>query len=114
MISGTNKTEIPLVSGDLQEAVHSASLKSFFIALSLLALLFSKPLFDLGRYAFQESFYSHIILIPFISAYLLRQTIPSPLAPARGSLAIVASLSVLGLLVLSICAIVHFSLKALS
>ena len=37
----------------------------------ILALAFIRPLMDLISYAAQRDFYSHILLIPFISAYLI-------------------------------------------
>lgn len=45
--------------------------KHLFIALGALTLVFGKVLFDLFQYAAKTELYSHIILIPVISAYLI-------------------------------------------
>src|SRR6266487_6180810 len=46
-----------------------------FLRLSFVVLVlflgFSKPLYDLVRFALKSDLYSHIVLIPFISAYLV-------------------------------------------
>jgi exosortase C (VPDSG-CTERM-specific) len=57
-----------------------------FLAAGALALAFSLPLYQLVRFALQNDLYSHVILIPFISLYLVwikRKTLPPPSAPAR-------------------------------
>src|SRR5207247_2624244 len=67
----------------------------------LLLICFGKPLFDLARFARQSELYSHILLIPFISAYLIwlkRQDLaplgePAPrwaVLPGLGSAALLA------------------------
>jgi exosortase C (VPDSG-CTERM-specific) len=38
----------------------------------LLAICFGKPLYDLLLFAWQSDLYSHILLVPFISLYLIR------------------------------------------
>lgn len=51
-----------------------------------LALLFAWPLFDLARFSLKEELYSHLLLIPFISGYLiwqLRAELPAPGQPDR-------------------------------
>ena len=40
----------------------------------VLVLVFSLPLYSLVRFALQSTLYSHIVLIPFISLYLARQS----------------------------------------
>jgi exosortase C (VPDSG-CTERM-specific) len=53
----------------------------------VLVIGFGKPLFDLTRYAVHSSLYSHIVLIPFISLYLLRlqrRNLALDSQPARG------------------------------
>ena len=55
------------------------SLLQFTWAAAGLVLLFSPALWNLFRYALDESFYSHILLIPFACAYLIwqrRQALP--------------------------------------
>ncbi|HKQ40124.1 MAG TPA: exosortase/archaeosortase family protein [Verrucomicrobiae bacterium] len=44
--------------------------RKFALAAVAVALLFAKPLFDLAHFAINSSTFSHIILIPFIAAYL--------------------------------------------
>jgi exosortase C (VPDSG-CTERM-specific) len=46
-------------------------LMGFLLFGVLLAAAFSKPLFDLVRYAAHQELHSHIILIPFVSVYLI-------------------------------------------
>ena len=41
------------------------------LVMLVLVLFFSKPLYDLVRFALKSDLYSHIVLIPFISAYLV-------------------------------------------
>lgn len=43
----------------------------FLFVLFALVLCFGKPLFDLAQYAFRTELYSHVLLIPFVSAYLV-------------------------------------------
>jgi exosortase C (VPDSG-CTERM-specific) len=61
-------------------------LGGFILTTFALVLCFSRPLYDLVRFAISSELYSHIVLIPFISAYLVwvkRQTLPPPSTPAR-------------------------------
>lgn len=55
-------------SGRIHEALSSP--RHFALAAGAVALLFAKPLFDLTRFALNSDTFSHIILIPFIAAYL--------------------------------------------
>ena len=55
-------------SGRIQETVSSP--RSFAFAAAAVTLLFAKPLFDVTRFALNSDTFSHIILIPFIAAYL--------------------------------------------
>jgi len=47
-----------------------SSARKFATAIAVIVLLFSKPLFDLVQFAFNSTMYSHVVLIPFIAAYL--------------------------------------------
>jgi len=47
--------------------------KPFLIAAGALLLVFAKVLFDLFSYSLKTEMYSHIILIPFITGYLVHQ-----------------------------------------
>ena len=73
----------------------------FVVATGALALGFSMPLYHLIRLAADSDLYSYIILIPFISGYLVwtkRTTLPPPPAPAHSwtsSLLLVAAAGVL-------------------
>jgi exosortase C (VPDSG-CTERM-specific) len=42
------------------------------VVFGLLAVGFAKPLFDLVNFAFRSTIYSHILIIPFLTGYLLR------------------------------------------
>jgi exosortase C (VPDSG-CTERM-specific) len=70
-------------SGRIQEAV--ASPRNFAIATGVLVMLFAKPLFDLTRFALNASTFSHIILIPFIAAYLASLRWKTALQPSAPS-----------------------------
>ena len=74
----------------------------FLILAGVLALVFCKPLWELARYSFKSEMYSHVLLIPLITAYLIwidRQRIP--LGSARPSRAAVIPL-LLGALTLAV------------
>ena len=49
------------------------SLCSFGVFLGILLICFAKPLFQLAQFAIKSTLYSHVVLIPFISAYFIRQ-----------------------------------------
>jgi exosortase C (VPDSG-CTERM-specific) len=58
----------------------------FFTATAILVLVFGKPLFDLTRLAIDNSLYSYIPLIPFISLYLIwlqKKKLPAISPPAH-------------------------------
>ena len=50
---------------------ETASLRRFLSATAVLLLCFSLPLFQVMRFALQSAFSSYIVLVPFISGYLL-------------------------------------------
>jgi exosortase C (VPDSG-CTERM-specific) len=116
MICDANKSEISLAAA-LENDSRLASMKllrPFGCYVAILTLLFAKPLFDLARYALQESFYSHILLIPFISIYLLRQKISFPVRPGAASPLLGCGLIAAGLASLGITAATYFSSGHLS
>jgi exosortase C (VPDSG-CTERM-specific) len=58
---------------------------AFGLATAVLVLGFSRPLYDLMRFAAGSQLYSYILLIPLISLYLIwlrRQKLPRPSEPA--------------------------------
>ena len=64
----------------------SSRLRSFALATVVLALCFAVPLHDLMRFAATSEFHSYILLIPFISAYLVwlkKGSFPVCSEPAR-------------------------------
>jgi exosortase C (VPDSG-CTERM-specific) len=66
---------------------RSSHLRSFVWATVVLALCFAVPLYDLTRFAAGSELYSYILLIPFISLYLVwlkRHNLPPASKPARG------------------------------
>jgi exosortase C (VPDSG-CTERM-specific) len=71
--------DVAPVSRDSQGAALSGerfvpswkSLKAVAIFTAVLIVLFAQPLFALIKFAPQKELYSHILLIPFISAYLI-------------------------------------------
>ena len=52
-------------------AQPSDRLRKLAIAATALAVCFSVPLFELVKFALQSDLYSHVLLIPFLSVYLL-------------------------------------------
>ncbi|MFT3868839.1 MAG: exosortase/archaeosortase family protein [Nibricoccus sp.] len=66
---------------------HQAeALRKCIVPLTVLVLVFSLPLYSLVRFSVQSSLYSHIVLIPFVSAYLIwvqRASLPAVAAPWR-------------------------------
>ena len=54
-------------------SANSRNWRVFLFLAIALAVCFSKPLYDLLRLSLKEEIYSHILLIPFISAYLFGQ-----------------------------------------
>ncbi len=57
-----------------------------FLATGALVIAFALPLYHLVRFALREDLYSHIVLIPFVSLYLVwvrRKALPPASAPAR-------------------------------
>jgi len=78
-----------------------AQMRNFFLVTAVLALCFSKPLYDLIRFAAGDDLYSYIPLIPMISLYLVwpqKKKLLLPSEPARkltacflaGGLAVIA------------------------
>jgi exosortase C (VPDSG-CTERM-specific) len=78
-----NKTNEAVASEPARPpAKHPGRLGGFSLATFALILGFSRPLYDLVRFAIQSDLYSHIVLVPCISLYLVwvkRKTLP----PAR-------------------------------
>jgi exosortase C (VPDSG-CTERM-specific) len=71
------EAEIPLPR--LVKTGPRAGLMAFWIAVSFLILCFGRVLFDLAAYASKESLHSHILLVPFVSGYLVwivRRSLP--------------------------------------
>jgi exosortase C (VPDSG-CTERM-specific) len=102
MMLPAHKEQIPIPLAQLSKSSHSARrFAPFFIFSAVLLILFSKPILDLAKFAFQESFYSHLLLIPFISAYLIQQRVDLHFTPRRGSLMIAGGLFAVGVLLLA-------------
>ena len=70
-----NISELPILKypwrKQVAEPPTSRRLKAFLAFSVLLALAFSRPLIALVTHAFRTDIHSHIVLIPFISAYLI-------------------------------------------
>lgn len=93
--------DLPSSSSGAAAGKFSGPFRRLAFALGVLALIFGKPLFDLVRYSLHEEFYSHIILIPFICAYLIwidRSKLP---APAHGNIGLAAIPALAGLALLA-------------
>jgi exosortase C (VPDSG-CTERM-specific) len=70
---------------DAQAAMQSRQLRRLGVATALLALCFGAPLLQLISFAWQSEFFSYIVLVPFISGYLVwtmrRSLIQEPVRP---------------------------------
>lgn len=86
----------------------SSSRKFAFAALAI-ALLFAKPLFDLAQFAFNSTLFSHVILIPFIAAYLASLRWKTTLAQSTPSLRPAIIPAALGLFLLMASMFAHTS-----
>jgi len=76
----------PSVRPNRKPVKHLGPFGRFVLATVALALCFSVPLCDLVWFAIKSQLYSHIILIPFISLYLVwlrRQSLPPHSEPDR-------------------------------
>ncbi len=87
----TEPSKLPAGAGTIRPgpgpAGHQTGFRRVALATCALVLCFSRPLFDLMRFAIQSDLYSHILLVPVISLYLVwvkRSLLPPPSAPARG------------------------------
>ena len=77
----------PLPAGQPLEPAAARRRRSFCLALFGLVLAFSVPLWLLARFAAGSELFSYILLIPFISFYLIRQkrpVLPKTFEPASG------------------------------
>jgi exosortase C (VPDSG-CTERM-specific) len=76
--------QMPLASFGLSNPAHADQLRRFALATGALIICFVLPLWQLFRFALDSQLYSYIILIPFISFYLLwlrRTTLPISMQP---------------------------------
>lgn len=71
-VAGAGLKDLPGNEPDSVDGVRR--LRQLGAVLGVLALCFSGILLDLGRLAWKEEFHSHILLVPFIAVYLMRQT----------------------------------------
>jgi exosortase C (VPDSG-CTERM-specific) len=89
----TEVTEDPLVQS-LPRRILQGRLLAFAIANMFLVLCFSRPLFELARLSFADELYSHLLLIPLISGYLIwmnRGLLTAALRPDRKAFPIFAA-----------------------
>src|SRR6185436_17369290 len=75
--------------------------RGFVLSTIVLVLCFSLPLYDWTRFALQTDLYSYLLLVPFISAYLVwlrRNNLPAPSPPDRtlGLVFVISGAAVLG------------------
>jgi exosortase len=77
-------------------------LQGYIALVALLALAFMKPLTALAIYAAQTDLHSHILLIPFVSLYLIliqRNRLPQDYATSSGSALLAFLIGLTGLIV---------------
>lgn len=70
-VAGATRPNSPLPPRLQPDQPGSVPLKPLCVALGFLVVCFSVPLFQLTRFALSSELYSYIVLIPFISAYLI-------------------------------------------
>jgi exosortase C (VPDSG-CTERM-specific) len=83
MLGRVNRKSVPLENQLINPAYR---LRRFALAVAILACGFAIPLWRLVRFAAASEFYSYILLIPFITLYLLwlkRPSLPLSAPPAR-------------------------------
>lgn len=81
---------LPKPTGRTVKPDHATDSRKFLAATLVLLVAFSLPLFRLVRFALQSELYSHVILVPFISLYLVwlkRRELP-PSSPPDHRLAV--------------------------
>jgi len=79
--------------------------RRFGIYTAALALLFCVQLFQLGALSLKEDLYSHVLLMPLVSAYLVwitRHRLPSVVEPSRGGTLLFAGAGAIALAVLAV------------
>jgi exosortase C (VPDSG-CTERM-specific) len=108
----TEEVQIALASED--PLTSRSSLRLFWICVAVLTFCFSRVLFDLVNHSLHESLHSHILLVPFISGYLIWQLRGSLPLPARERSPIGILCCVLGLLTVGIYFAIRSSGKQLS
>jgi exosortase C (VPDSG-CTERM-specific) len=77
---------LPPLQGEEEPRQHPVRLRGFMLAVTALLLCFVVPLCHLLLFAAGSALYSHILLIPLISAYLVwlrRRSLPSDSEPPR-------------------------------
>jgi exosortase C (VPDSG-CTERM-specific) len=75
----------------LEPAAANRRWRNFWLTTTVLGLCFIYPLWSLAGFAAGSELYSYILLIPFISFYLVwlnRQKLPAAVLPARGMTAV--------------------------
>jgi len=88
---------------------RSSRLNFFVLAIIVLGLCFGIPLYDLMRFAVQSELYSYILLIPFVSLYLIwlkKHDLPPDSKPARK---LAALFFVIGLMVIGVYWLIRHS-----
>jgi exosortase C (VPDSG-CTERM-specific) len=101
----TEKTEFPTIAGGMgsdPEVVDRRAFRAFAVVSAILLICFAKPLFDLLRLSMRDDIYSHLLLIPAISLYLVWQRRPQLPPPANGSPALALTLALFPLALLGL------------
>jgi exosortase C (VPDSG-CTERM-specific) len=79
---------------------QGSSFRPLFIAAAILIACFALPVYRLAHFALNSSLYSYILLVPFVSLYLLRITAVSRVPSSGRNRAVAALLIALGAAVL--------------
>src|SRR5882724_7482471 len=59
------------VGGSMERRLAMSKPRTLVVLCFILFLCFATPLLELSRFAFQSTLFSHVLLIPFISGYLI-------------------------------------------
>ena len=80
-MNGSTRESLLTLPAHSTDSRRGAGYVPFLCAAGLLVIAFAKPLYDLVRFSIATELFSHILLIPFISGYLIwteRAKLPAP------------------------------------
>lgn len=106
--------EVQIALAQNPSRCFAPNLRAFWISVTILCLCFARVFYDLVVHVLDVNLHSHIILVPFISGYLLWQLRPELPAPVRGGGILPVLFAVAGLVTLGIFMGLRSNGKAIS